>query len=368
MTLFIGDQVIQTANSLSERARLALSFIDGGREWATWAMTVRTAPYAFADESAFVDAVQQGLHAARLLLMPRLGLMVSPVKLMTMDASELSALQEAEKGRGGPKDAARIQRILDHHDLRTAADLNKVGPFLDSLGVGGRPVFQALEFSDRLALLELIGSLDDDAPPAAPPPLDQEAAAFAADEARTPMEFIDYFNVYRDLANKPNASPAADDRLKSAQDAIHGLLPLLFWALGCPQVPGLVAPAEVAEAVKLWVATGKSVGFARLSAGVREIVAHTHYSAQGGQAPREYLKGYLKAARELLDQAEISRGLMGQDGATCVFPIASQRCEAWLKLDPEGVITLSAFRLKRRPKTADDDFKFSDEPDLEKAS
>jgi hypothetical protein len=366
MTLFIGDQVIQTANSLSEQARLALSFIDGGREWTTWATTVRTAPYAFSDESAFVDAVQQGLHGARLLLMPKLGLMVSPVKLMTMDAAELSALQEAEKGLGGPKDAVRVQRILDHHDLRTSADLARVEPFLANLGVGGKPVFQAMSLMDRLALLELVGSPDEDAPPAAPTPLDQEAAAFAVDEARTPMEFIDYFNVYKDLANKPNAGTAAEDRLKTAQGALHTLLPLLFWALGCPQVPGLVAPAEVAQAVKLWVATGKSVGFARLSAGVREVVAHTHYNAQGGQAPREYLKGYLKAARELLDHAEISRGLMGQDGATCIFPVASQRCEAWLKLDPEGVITLSAFRLKRRPK--DDDFKFSDEPDLEKAS
>jgi hypothetical protein len=368
MTLFIGDQVIQSADNFSDQARMALSFVDGGREWTNWAMTVRTAPYAFSDESAFLGAVQQGLHGTRFLLMPTLGLMVSPVKLMTMGGSELAVLQDVEKARAGPKEAARAQRILEHHDLRTSTDLAKVEPFLADIGVAGKAVFQALGFSDRLALLELMAWIDPDDSPPILTDLDREAAAFAADEARTPLEFVDYLHVYKDLANKPNAKTGADDRLKNAQSAIHALLPLLFWGLDCPQVAGLVAPSEVAQAVKLWVATGKAVGFARLSAGVREIVAHTHYHGQAGHAAREYLKGYLKASRDLLDSAEISRGLMGQDGATCVFPLASHLCEAWLRLDPEGVISLTSFRLKRRRKATDDDFKFSEGPELEKAS
>jgi len=371
MTLFIGDQVIQSADNFSDRGRLTLSFIDGGREWTNWAMTVRTAPYAFADEGAFLAAVQQGLHGVSFLLMPVLGLMVSPVKLMSLSGSELFALHEVEKGKGGTKEAARAQRVLEHHDLKTGADLAKVDGFLKDLGVDGRAVFQAMGLSDRLALLDTITWIDADEDDGVTPTLtalDHEAAAFAADEARTPMEFIDYLHVYKDLAGKPNAKADPGERLKNAQTAIHTLLPLLFWGLDCPQVAGLVAPSEVAQAVKMWIATGKAVGFARLSAGVREIVAHTHYHGQTGQAAREYLRGYLKASRELLETAEISRGLLGQDGATCVFPLASHQCEAWLKLDADGVISLTSFRLKRRRKAADDDFKFSDDSELEKAS
>jgi hypothetical protein len=370
MTLFIGDQVIQSADGFSDRGRSVLAFIDGGREWTNWAMTVRTAPYAFADESAFLATVQQGLHGVRLVLMSTLGLLVSPVKLMSLSGSELFALHEVEKGKGGTKEAARAQRVLEHHDLKTSKDLESIGPFLTNLGVADRPVFQALGFSDRLALLDMMAWIDADADDTSLTltDLDHEAAAFAADEARTPLEFIDYVHVYKNLANKPNAKTDPGDRLKNAQAAVHALLPLLFWGLDCPQVPGLVAPSEVASAVKMWVATGKAVGFARLSAGVREVVAHTHYHGQTGQAVREYLRGYLKASRELLEGAEISRGLLGQDGATCVFPIASHQCEAWLKLDADGVISLTSFRLKRRRKTSDDDFKFSDDSELEKAS
>jgi len=142
----------------------------------------------------------------------------------------------------------------------------------------------------------------------------------------------------------------------------------MFNTLGCPQVPGLVSPDEVAQAVKLWAVGGKAVGFARLSAGVREIVAHTVYQGQAGQAALTCLSVYRNSAREMLESAEFGRGILGQDGATCLFPVASAAHEGWLKLDPDGVISLTSFKLKSPPPLPGDPFQVPDETQMEKAS
>jgi hypothetical protein len=238
---------------------------------------------------------------------------------------------------------------MDAHGLLTQADFDSGTAWLKELGVDAAPVFQFMNFEDRLSIYDMVRTSvkneDQDTP------LEQEAAAFAVDQARTPREFSDYFRIYMALARKLPRADTKTKRTAHAQAALHALLPRLFGALDCPQVQGLVAPGEVTEAVNAWLAMGRAVGFPRLSAGACQIVEHTRYKGEVGHYAQEFVTAYVSAAQAVLSAHPPRRGLMAQDGATCAFPIETHEHEAVLQLDPAGVISLASFQ-KKPPRAA----------------
>lgn len=269
MTVSVANRLIQDASALSPLGRLSLAFIDGGREWLAWAIAQTTARYDFADETLLVGEVQMGLHATRLALLPNLQLWVSPIKLMTLGLPNLRVLAQAEGGDDSAVVAAQVGKIFADHQLATCTDLAAGTALLAELGLSTAPLFQAMDFDDRLALWRLARL----SPPSSDlsPELRQEAATFAAAQARTAQEFCDYFRVYLDCAaDRLSATPT--QRAEAASTALKALLPLLFGTLDCPQVEGLPSPAEVEAAVSNWLARGKQVGFVRLSQPVQQIV------------------------------------------------------------------------------------------------
>lgn len=349
MTIAIADRWIQELGDLSELARLAIAFVDGGIEWLQWAIVEPGVRYVFPDESALAAGIQQGLHASRFALAPTLGLMVSPVKLMSMGLGDLKVLARAETGESGAKSGVHVRRVMDAHSLLTQADFDSGTAYLDELNVASAPVFQFMAFPDRLAIYDLArDAVQDEAQNL---PLEQEAAQFAAAQARTPCEFADYFRIYMALAGKLPRADTPAKRASHAEAALHALLPRLFGALDCPQVEGLVAPAEVAEAVAAWLNIGRAIGFPRLSAGACQIVLHTRYKGEVGYQAQEFVSAYIAAAQALLAAQPPSRGVMAQDGATCAFRVESGEHEGMLQLDPLGVISLASFQ-RKPPRTA----------------
>jgi hypothetical protein len=59
------------------------------------------------------------------------------------------------------------------------------------------------------------------------------------------------------------------------------------------------------------------------------------------------VRDYLDRAQQLVRLQGIGRGAMGQDGATCLFPIVAPTQEAVIRLGPTGVITLAQFAWQR---------------------
>jgi hypothetical protein len=177
-----------------------------------------------------------------------------------------------------------------------------------------------------------------------------EAVAFALREARTPPEFVDYYQVYLSLAAKYGAkADTAAKRLHHAEHALQALLPPLLQAIDCPEVLGLVSPGEVAQAVQIWFGYGRPLGFQRISAGVREIVRNTTYRHETGEEARWLVSYYMIAVRALLAAAPPRWGIMEQDGATCRFPVNAGDHVAEVLLAPSGTISLAWFQSKSKP-------------------
>ncbi|KVD74178.1 hypothetical protein WS62_06845 [Burkholderia sp. ABCPW 14] len=340
MTVSVAGKLIPQPDALSDVGQRALEFVDGGTEWLDWAATAPTARYDFADETELIATVQQGLHVSRHTLLPQLGLMVSPVKLMTLSLADLNVLARAESGDGSSVVAAQVAKILSEHGLATRDELAAGVSFLAQLGVKSAPLFQVLGFDESLAVTNLMHLPQS----ARQQPLQQEAATFALKQARTVHEFCDFYRFYLDYAEQLNSGAATPERREAAAtEASQALLPVLFGALDCPQVQGLAGPSEVAQTVRNWLAQGRLVGFARLSQGAQQIVQHTAYKGETGEAAKRIVDLFMHAAQSFLAAHQPERGTMGQDGATCLFPVESAQLRAELQLSSNGVISLNDF-------------------------
>jgi hypothetical protein len=342
MTVMVANRLLQGRGGLSELAALVLAFIDGGVQWLEWAVTAPTASYGFPDETRMVADIQQGLHGSPLALLPGLRLQISPVKLLTFSLEDLRTIAKAEAGAQDPATASQTQTILAAHGVLTQTDLAAVPAFLAQLGVTAAPLFQCLGINDMIALSELIKLPQ---PQGGEPDIRTDAASFALQQARTAEEFCDYYRIYTALTAKRNsATRAAEQRLAQANAAVQTLLPMMFSALDCPQVDGLVPPAEVAATVSNWLRQGRRIGFSRLSEGVCRIVDSTTFTSEQGQTAQQMINLYLANAQSFLSANHAKTGRISQDGRSCVLPTQSGNLYAELQLGAAGDITLRQFR------------------------
>lgn len=342
MTVSVASRHIHRLSALSEPARLVLGLIQGGRDWLEWAIHDPRARYHFDDESALVAGIQPGLHGSPLLLLRSLGLLAGPVKLMTIDPPDLRFLTQMNKGGARDGGAVRLKKIRAVYGLVTQAELAEIPAFLKELGVAGAPVFQAMGFDEQLALHAFL--CDEDRLPG--PDHREEAATFAVAHAATPLEFVDYFRAYRHYVAAARHLPREPKaRMACVGEAIEMLLPLLYNALDCPRVDGLIPPWEVAAAIDEWLMMGRRLGFSRLSQGAQQVIAHTDFprSDGGEDEARAIVANYLAGAQALLGSAELGRGQIGQDGASCTFEPRSELGTAVVALGAGGIITLTLF-------------------------
>jgi len=339
MTLSVADQGIDRPQRLSERARLVLGLVDGGRQWLQWAIRHHQARYHFEDEDALVVGTQTILHATRLMLLPRLRLWISPIKLMTLSLAELRVFARAEDRPGGSARAG-VAQVFRDHQLLTNSELDGAAALLRALKVADAPLFQCMTLRDRLAIVALLGQPASGEAPVVG--LRQEAAAFAVEQSRTPLEFVDYYRAYLNLAAEtPLGAP--EQRRARAEAALATLLPVLFDELDGPRVDGLAPPArEFSAATEEWLMLGRRLGFSRLSRGVQQVIAHAGLTGDGNDKA-ERAAAYLAGAQALLTSGKLDSGRIGQDGIW-TFRTTSQTHELKVVALPSGVIALSAFR------------------------
>jgi Domain of unknown function (DUF4157) len=338
----VAGVAVAQVGGLSERARLVLGFVDGGTEWLAWAAASPGVRYDFADETQLVAGVQSGLHASPLSLLPGIGLWVSPAKLMTLKASDLRILTRAERGETGSVVEHQTEKVLADSGLLTQGQLALAGSFLGEVGVAAAPVVSALGLDAQIAIYDLIDRSYGDLAQLAE--LQKEAAAFAVLQARTPFELVDFYKLYMIFVSRlPTAESAS--RVPLANAAVQVLQPLLFGALEGPQIDAPADVGEIARVVSTWLATGKQLGFARLSLGVEQVLEHTRFERDRGEAARAIVQGYLREAQAFLSVNEPTSVTLCQDGATCRYAVEGEGARAELELGLSGILTLRSFGL-----------------------
>ncbi|UYY78423.1 hypothetical protein [Sphingomonas sp. R1] len=337
MTVRMASRVLQSA-TLSESGRQVLAFIKGGPQWLEWAIGTLHASYDFRDEVDLLMAVQSAIHGSPFILLPRLSLLVSPLKLMSVPAPDLRTLAHAEAGGdGAPRDAA-LNATLNANGLCTQRMLADGAAMLSTLGVGTAPAFQAMGLEDQLAIVALQQDLASSAS------LNKEAATFAAARAQSASEFVDYFRACISYWAASAATFAdTESRAEAIAAAVDTLLPLTFAALDCPQVDGFVGAAELNTAIRNWLATGQSVGFTRSSLAMQQIIENGGYAGQKGAQAEKLLRDYIGSAQQALSVHNITKGRVEQNGQTWLFHTNSAAGQTDIELDRTGVISLRRF-------------------------
>ena len=347
MAVLVANRLIQDRGSLSSIAALVLAFIDGGVEWFAWAVSNTSSNYSFPDETTLVAEVQQGLHSSPLALLSKLQLLISPIKLMTFSIGDLRTLAKAQSGDQDPATMARVQAVLSAHGVQRQGDLAVVPGFLANLGVADAPLFQCLGLNEMISLRELI-TLPQ--PQGGDPDIQGDAARFALQQASNCDEFSDYYRAYMALTTKlETAGSASEQRLAQANAAVQTLLPLMFNALDCPQVSGLVPPAAVTATVSTWLRQGRRLGFSRVSEGVCRIIDSTTFTDETGPEAVQVIHHYLATAESFLAANDFKTGRISQDGRSCVLPAQSSKLHVELQVNPAGCITLRQLRRMAPP-------------------
>lgn len=345
MAVSVASRRIEGLSSLSELGRHTLKFVESGTAWLDWAIQTHRALYRFEDEHGLVEGVQEGLHASRFLVLRALGLMVSPLTLMTLDLAELNILARAERAHADPDVVAEAKALLQKHGLATQADLRDGANFLGRLNLDPAklPLFQNMTLDDRLEILAL--ARDPHYPLPSWPDGGEEAARAALKRASTPTEFVDFYRAYLDYVPRMGTEEASVAKRRAVwSDALKTLRPLLFEALDCPRVEGPARPWEVAAAVDEWLMMGRRLGFARLSQAIQQVIAHTAFAGQDGKEAEQLVSTYLLEAHAFLMTAKLGEGRLGQDGFSRTFTLTTAGKEAVVTLGAGGIITLTSFR------------------------
>lgn len=345
MTISISGRLIERAAQLSDRARMVLGLIDGGPPWLSWACTSPTARFDFVDELTLLADVQKGLHSARLVFLPRTGLSVSPLKLMSLETDTLRLLALGESGDASEYDAARLRHALQTNQLLTNDQLASTDGFLALLGVGTASLFRLQDLNDRLALFTLMSSCNAGVA-AAELALQAEAAAFAVQQARTVAQFCDYYQFFLVLAGAgtaPDAGPAV--RAQMAEAALYRLLPLTFGRLhGLQLSTSPLQSRELMSAIWQWQMTGRSVGLPNVSQAALQMVAHGGY--RGEESPAAIVRlmdDYMEQANALLVKGSITAQSVGQDGESLRYTFENATHRAQLEVSPERLVYLRSF-------------------------
>ncbi|WP_308920721.1 hypothetical protein [Janthinobacterium sp. J1-1] len=343
MTVSISGRLIERAAQLSDRARMVLGLIDGGQPWLAWACTSPMAHYHFVDELTLLAEVQKGLHSASLVFLPRAGLSISPLKLMSLETDTLRLLARGESGDTIERHAAELGHALQTDQLLTNDQLASTNGFLESLGVGQATLFKLQDLNDRLALFTLMSSRSD---AVAGPALQAEAAAFAVQQARTVAQFCDYYQFFlltAGTSDVPHADPAV--RAQMAEAALYRLLPLIFGRLDGLQLSASpLQDRELMSAIRQWQAGGRSVGFPNVSQAALQMVAHGGY--RGEESPAAIVRlvdAYLGQANALLVRGSITAQSVGQDGASLRYTVEDATHQAQLEVSPERMVYLRSF-------------------------
>lgn len=347
MPLTLAGRNISSPESLSPLTRLVLAFIDGGTEWVRWAVDNPASVYGFADETQLVDGVQQGLHVSNLVILPKLGVAIGASKLMSLGLPDLQLIGQAEGGDDSALTQARVRQIWSSHSVSTNADVGAVEALLVKLGVNTATVFSTMDFNDRLSLMDLLRPTAELAPSSSDqtsePSIEGEAAAFAVEQSRTPLEFKDYYRFYLDCFAKFGADTSKAQRATRANTALETLLTIGFGALDCPRVDGLLGPSAIARVVADWLAQGRQLGFARLSLVVQQVMKNSPFRDEQGADATKIVQRYLQSAQAFIAGKSVRRSMLGQDGASASITFESESLRAVLLLGSNGVLSLREF-------------------------
>ncbi len=341
----LAGQVLRQLDDLAPRTQTMVALVDGAERWLSWALSSPTPYFRFADEAALVTGIQQGLHGSPLILLPRLRALVHPRKLWTLKEEQLNQLLSYE----GDEDdnqvlGTSVRNVLNDNGIFTQESLASGLQFLNQIGAAQLPLFQALSLADQVALMDVVKT-----PPttlALDRTAQSTAAAFAAESAQTPQEFVDYYAFFFQVADRlaadkepaelPGIVRSVRDRLI---DPVQALLP-------CPIVGHAPTPVELYALVNQWIDRQQLIGFGTVASALRQVAVSGPLPAAGedDDAFRTRVQSFVDGVQQFLKYTEPSVRTLSQDGLTHSYALVAKAAVARIDRTDDGHVTLGRYQ------------------------
>ncbi len=325
MAVSVGGQPLPRLDQLSPKAKLVLGFVVGGKDWFEWAVKqLEGDAFGFVDEAGFIEAVQSGIHGSGMTLLPKLGLGVHVQRLWQLSPEVLGALEAAENnGEGDNRPNLKTRRTLAANNLLPHAELATGTEILARWGIEEHPVFQAMSLFDQTIVFNLLNLATETI-------VDTEAAEFAIAQAVSPAEFVDYFQLYLTVADSIKGKPKAVCRRARAREAVELLEPHVTGSLRCPHAPRNLSPAEAFELWRAWLITSRSMGFSRISQGLREVVDFASGRITDSDTASKAAESYARTLNKLVRNHQPGAAQLSQDGSMQHFEVDGRGVRAVL--------------------------------------
>lgn len=326
----VGGRLLGSTADMSPQLQGVISLIKGGNQWIRWAIGSEDMNIGFPDDSSCALGVLEGLHGTGLMLLSATELLVSPRRLLELDSVTLDRLLDAEESGS----VRGLAGILNAGELLNADDLASVGSSLESYGIAGNPLFQAMGLADRIALYHAFQGEG-----AATSEASGEAVDFAVGLASTPSGFAEIYRFYRTVAGA-DAGKAP---------VLAGVLwefyrGMILEKLLAPEVGFPVSSSQAATLPARLIESGFGLGFPSVASGARQIAAYTAALGELEQPGCSTVDRYISAAEGFLVDAELASSVLSQDGSTQLLRYSGKNDQtAALLVDQSGCLTLGAY-------------------------
>lgn len=341
----ISGTPIKSSDALPTSVQLVTQLIQGGSDWLHWAITEGQSQFDFPDALTLVDGIQSGLHGNQLILLRDLKLLINPIALLSLPDVGIEAIEASvNQTTDNVVVDLEIAKTLENEGFIGQDKLSLVPQFLSQLQIQDKPVFQALNLSDQVAIYRAMS--DTRKPWMLKPEIQVEAAAYAVAYASSAGEFADYYQYYMSLFNRIDFSglgkPKRAGFARQRQDIMTSEL---RDDLRCPILAGIPSPEDLKQQMTAWFSAGYRLGFSQISRAIAQMSKHSAVTKASDSELKDAVKSYLRTAQKIVQSRSTNLPQVAQDGSALFYTFGHSPEKAILKLERgTGCITLQALK------------------------
>ncbi|MBI2512661.1 MAG: DUF4157 domain-containing protein [Opitutae bacterium] len=320
-SLTIDGAVIASASDLSATCQHVAALVPQANAWLAWAMTTPAAHLAFANESALINGIEQGLHGTNTRLFAG-GVQFDVTILFSLGQPDFGNVV-ASLASGALTPAALA--ALAARGVRTEAEFAQIPAFFAGRGLAVPPQVAAANLAEKVALVAAL-----DRWTATPAEAAVAATLFAQAQTATASAFIAAWDFHASVT-------AAGGGPDAAPQLWEILSPLAWPMLSCPALP-----SSVDDGTLVAILARERAGFATVAHALANYAAYTGIPLA---APLDLnlatarVDAYLAAARTIAATGTCSITRL-QDGATRWIDFAASVGRARFQHDATGLLTL----------------------------
>lgn len=353
----LGGEPLGAVTALGPSEQMILGLMGDGHPFVAWAAETPSLRLEFASSADLLHGVSQGLHGSANVRLSRLGAVVSPLKLLELGEqrtkSKVTDLERVVRyERRDDSNPVPARRALKRHGIWSCKEFEMSRRHVrdlvqeDSVSRGRLCSFLgSMTLAEEVALAELY---DDRSYADEDEAVRRAAACFAAQQAASTLEFVDYQRFYVAYCRKAAAGErkvlVSEERLAEASVYLQQVKQAARGLLISSRLEEFPGPRSLVQWVRSSHARGSRLGFSRLSSAAAQLMANSSLDGETGKAAAAIVEHFVEELHEFVEtRTEGPPPVLSQDGASLRYRYRSEQWRAQLVAESTGLLSVESF-------------------------